>query len=158
MICSLPLFSSCHLTIRSSRPHVVASAACFTLRLHASAAPPQGGLTQALCAVLQCAQVVYGHCGIPCHRTLPQLSTARFCQFHVHAARLPARLRSGQLFAPERIRLMKLLAPVSSRPGWAALWASVAGLGRQPSSLHLVLTGSRLSAPRNPGSILASPG
>ena len=37
-----------HLTIRSSRPHVVASAACFTLRLHASAAPPRGGLTQAL--------------------------------------------------------------------------------------------------------------
>ena len=37
-----------HLTIRSSRPHVVASAACFALRLHASAAPPRGGLTQAL--------------------------------------------------------------------------------------------------------------
>jgi hypothetical protein len=36
------------LTIRSSRPHVVASAACFALRLHASAAPPRGGLTQAL--------------------------------------------------------------------------------------------------------------
>ena len=37
-----------HLTIRSSRPHVVASAMCFTLRLHMSAAPPRGGLTQAL--------------------------------------------------------------------------------------------------------------
>jgi hypothetical protein len=37
-----------HLTIRSSRPRVVASAMCFTLRLHISAAPPQGGLTQAL--------------------------------------------------------------------------------------------------------------
>jgi hypothetical protein len=37
-----------HLTIRSSRPRVVASAMCFTLRLHMSAAPPQGGLTQAL--------------------------------------------------------------------------------------------------------------
>jgi hypothetical protein len=36
------------LTIRSSRPRVVASAVCFTLRLHTSAAPPQGGLTQAL--------------------------------------------------------------------------------------------------------------
>ena len=36
------------LTIRSSRPHVVASAACFTLRLHAAAAPPRVGLTQAL--------------------------------------------------------------------------------------------------------------
>ena len=39
------------LTIRSSRPHVVASAVCFTLRLHTSAAPPQGGLTQALGAM-----------------------------------------------------------------------------------------------------------
>ena len=37
-----------HLTIRSSRPHVVASAMCFTLRLHTSAAPPRVGLTQAL--------------------------------------------------------------------------------------------------------------
>jgi hypothetical protein len=37
-----------HLTIRSSRPRVVASAMCFTLRLHMSAAPTQGGLTQAL--------------------------------------------------------------------------------------------------------------
>jgi hypothetical protein len=37
-----------HLTIRSSRPHVVASATCYALRLHVSAAPPQGGLTQAL--------------------------------------------------------------------------------------------------------------
>ena len=37
-----------HLTIRSSRPHVVASAMCFALRLHMSAAPPRVGLTQAL--------------------------------------------------------------------------------------------------------------
>jgi len=36
------------LTSRSSRPRVVASAMCFTLRLHMSAAPPQGGLTPAL--------------------------------------------------------------------------------------------------------------
>ena len=36
------------LTIRSSRPRVVASVMCFTLRLHMSAAPTQGGLTQAL--------------------------------------------------------------------------------------------------------------
>ena len=36
------------LTIRSSRPHVVASAMCFALRSHMSAAPPRGGLTQAL--------------------------------------------------------------------------------------------------------------
>lgn len=34
--------------IRSSRPHVVASATCFTLRSHVSAAPPQGNLTPAL--------------------------------------------------------------------------------------------------------------
>ena len=39
------------LTIRSSRPHVVALAACFALRLHASAAPPRVGLTQALGAM-----------------------------------------------------------------------------------------------------------
>jgi hypothetical protein len=36
------------ITIRPSRPRVVASAVCFTLRLHTSAAPPRGGLTQAL--------------------------------------------------------------------------------------------------------------
>ena len=36
------------LTIRSSRPHVVASAVCYALRLHTSAAPPRVGLTQAL--------------------------------------------------------------------------------------------------------------
>ena len=36
------------LTSRSSRPRVVASATCFALRLHVSAAPPQGGLTPAL--------------------------------------------------------------------------------------------------------------
>jgi hypothetical protein len=39
------------LTSRSSRPRVVASAVCFTLRLHTSAAPPQGGLTPALGAM-----------------------------------------------------------------------------------------------------------
>ena len=37
-----------HLTIRSSRPRVVASATCYALRLHVSAAPTQGGLTPAL--------------------------------------------------------------------------------------------------------------
>jgi hypothetical protein len=36
------------LTIRSSRPHVVASATCYALRLHVAAAPPRVGLTQAL--------------------------------------------------------------------------------------------------------------
>ena len=36
------------ITIRPSRPRVVASAACYALRLHASAAPPRVGLTQAL--------------------------------------------------------------------------------------------------------------
>ena len=36
------------LTSRSSRPRVVASAMCITLRLHISAAPPRVGLTQAL--------------------------------------------------------------------------------------------------------------
>ena len=37
-----------HLTIRSSRPRIVASTACYTLRLHAVAAPLWVGLTQAL--------------------------------------------------------------------------------------------------------------
>ena len=37
-----------HLTIRSSRPRVVASTACYALRLHAVAAPLWVGLTQAL--------------------------------------------------------------------------------------------------------------
>jgi hypothetical protein len=41
-------WASNRLTTRSSRPRVVASAMCFTLRLHMSAAPPQGGLTPAL--------------------------------------------------------------------------------------------------------------
>jgi hypothetical protein len=36
------------ITVRPSRPHVVASATCYTLRLHVSAAPPRVGLTQAL--------------------------------------------------------------------------------------------------------------
>ena len=39
------------LTIRSSRPHVVAAAVCCALRLHTSAAPPRVGLTQALGAM-----------------------------------------------------------------------------------------------------------
>ena len=61
--CSVQIVGACqwHLTIRSSRPHVVASAMCFTLRLHTSAAPPRVGLTQALggrkafdCFVFQC--------------------------------------------------------------------------------------------------------
>jgi len=46
------------LTIRSSRPHVVASAMCFTLRLHTSAAPPRGGLTQALGPMKDISQIV----------------------------------------------------------------------------------------------------
>jgi hypothetical protein len=48
---ALLLHSSRHpqrLTIRSSRPRIVASAVCYTLRLHTSAAPLRGGLTQAL--------------------------------------------------------------------------------------------------------------
>ena len=147
------------LTSRSSRRRVVASLKLPGMRaILAPIRRVRRGLTPALCAVLQCAHVVHGHCNIPCHQTLPQLSTARFCQFHVRAARLPARQRSGWFFAPDGTRLMKLFAPASPRSGWAALWASVTGLGRQPSSLHPVLTGSRLSAPINPRDIVASPG
>ena len=43
-----PRWLPSRLTIRSSRPRVVASATCFALRLHVSTAPPQGGLTPAL--------------------------------------------------------------------------------------------------------------
>ena len=48
------------LTSRSSRPRVVASATCFALRLHVSAAPPQGGLTPALGRIwrLQCVKLI----------------------------------------------------------------------------------------------------
>ena len=49
---TLPRFHSprvpSRLTIRSSRPRIVASTACFALRLHAVATPPRGGLTPAL--------------------------------------------------------------------------------------------------------------
>jgi hypothetical protein len=48
MVTQAQAYSRCNLTIRSSRPRIVASAMCFTLRLHMSAAPPRGGLTQAL--------------------------------------------------------------------------------------------------------------
>jgi hypothetical protein len=41
------------LTIRSSRPRVVASAVCFALRLHTAAAPSRVGLTQALGLILE---------------------------------------------------------------------------------------------------------
>ena len=48
----MPRFRSCRLpsrlTSRSSRPRIVASTACYTLRLHAVAAPLWVGLTPAL--------------------------------------------------------------------------------------------------------------
>jgi hypothetical protein len=53
------------LTIRSSRPHVVASVMCFTLRLHMSAAPPQGGLTQALGTTGECVKLTCYMCDSP---------------------------------------------------------------------------------------------
>ena len=98
------------------------------------------------------------NCDFISYHAVPQPSKARIFQFNVRAARLPARQCSGWLFAPDGTRLMKPFAPESLRSGWAALCASVAGLGRQPSSLHPVLTGSRLFAPINPGDTLTSPG
>ena len=80
------------------------------------------------------------------------------CQFHVRAARLPARQRSKQLFAPEISRLMWPFAPVSPRTGQAALLASVASHGRKPFSPQTGFTGSLLPAPTNPRDIAASPG
>jgi hypothetical protein len=89
---------------------------------------------------------------------MSQSSTARISQPSAHAARFSARHRSVQLFAPEFTRLVMLFAPESLRSGPAALLASVAGHGRQPSSLHDVIPGSRLSAPTKPRNILASLG
>ena len=76
------------LTIRSSRPRVVASAVCFALRLHTSAAPPRVGLTQALggkehSAVALSALQLFGfgqHCSSGC-------SSARRFFVQVHLAR-----------------------------------------------------------------------
>jgi hypothetical protein len=146
------------LTIRSSRPHVVASAMCFTLRLHMSAAPPRVGLTQALYAVKQRLAWVRCSCDFNGHHAVPQSSTARISELSAHAARLSARRRSVQLFAPECIRLVMLFAPTGVRSGSAALWASVVSHGRELFSLQIVFTGSRLRAPTNPRNILTSLG
>jgi hypothetical protein len=77
------------LTSRSSRPRVVASAMCFTLRLHMSAAPPQGGLTPALGG-----RKAFGGLAFQC--SLPWLRLALlFGRFH--AALLLRSSRSGAL-------------------------------------------------------------
>ena len=53
---------------------------------------------------------------------------------------------------------MRPFAPVSLRPGQAALLASAASHGRRPLSPQTAFTGSLLPAPTNPGDITASPG
>ena len=53
---------------------------------------------------------------------------------------------------------MRPFAPVSLRPGQAALLASVANHGRKPFSPQTAFTGSLLPAPTNPGDITAPPG
>ena len=53
---------------------------------------------------------------------------------------------------------MRPFAPVSLRPGQAALLASVASHGRKPFSPQTVFTGSLLPAPTNPRDIAAPPG
>ena len=50
---------------------------------------------------------------------------------------------------------MRPFAPVSLRPGQAALLASVASHGRKPLSPQTAFTGSLLPAPTNPGDIAA---
>ncbi len=152
-----PSFGWSHNSSFKPTPHRGVNSVLYAT-LHAVAAPLQVGLTQALCAVLQEVVRVHCRCDFISHHTPPQPSKARIFQFNVRAAHLPARQRSGWLLAPDGTRLMKPFAPESLRPGSAAPWASVAGLGRQTSSLHPVLTGSRLSAPINPRDILASPG
>jgi hypothetical protein len=56
----------------------VASAVCFTLRLHTSAAPPRGGLTQALAAINT---LICPHCkkapATGLHRFLPRTKLVR---------------------------------------------------------------------------------
>ena len=89
---------------------------------------------------------------------VPHPSTARIGQFNVRAARLPARQRSRQLFAPDSFRLVKQFAPGRPRTGQAALLASAASHGRKPFSPQTAFTGSLLPAPTNPGDIAASPG
>ena len=101
---------------------------------------------------------VHRNCNFINHHAIPQPSTARIFQFIARAARLSARQRSGQLFAPESSRLMRPFAPVSLRPGQAALLASVTSHGRKPFSPQTAFTGSLLPAPTNPGDIAASPG
>jgi hypothetical protein len=147
-----------HLTIRSSRPHVVASAMCFTLRLHMSAAPTRVGLTQALYTVKQRLTWVRCSCDFIGHHAVPQSSKARIGECLAHAARLSARLRSVQLFAPERTRLMKPFAPARSalRTGGALSFGD--SHGRELFSLQTVFTGSRLPAPTNPRNSLTSLG
>ena len=100
---------------------------------------------------------VHCYCDFISHHALPQPSTARIGQFNVRPARLPARQRSGELFAPDRSRLMWPFAPVSLRPGQAALLASVGSHGRRPFSHQIAFTGSLLLAPTNPGDIATSP-
>ena len=101
---------------------------------------------------------VHYNCSFISLLAVPQPSTARIGQFNVRAARLPARQRSRQLFAPDSFRLVKPFAPVSLRTGQAALLASVASHGRKPFSPQTAFTGSLLPAPTNPGDIAASPG
>ena len=52
---------------------------------------------------------------------------------------------------------MRPFAPVSLRPGQAALLASVASHSRKPFSPQTAFTGSLLPAPTDPGDSLASP-
>ena len=101
---------------------------------------------------------VHSNCDFISHHALPQPSTARIDQFIVRAARLPARQRSRELFAPDIFRLVKPFAPDSPRTGQAAHLASVANHGRKPLSPQTAFTGSLPSAPTNPGDSLASPG
>ena len=96
-------------------------------------------------------------CDFLSHHAIPQPSKARIGQFNARAARLPARQRSRELFAPGSFRLVKPFAPDSPRTGQAAHLASVANHGRKPLSPRTAFTGSLPSAPTNPGDSLASP-
>jgi hypothetical protein len=117
-----------HLTSRSSRPRVVASAMCFTLRLHMSVAPPQGGLTQALGTVEAVSSASRNleisaplTCGPASHLLQPTLHSGFSC---ISSLRLQRALHSLRVTHSDfvtdraftRLRMLSPLHPSSASP------------------------------------------
>jgi hypothetical protein len=121
--------------------------------LHAVATPPRGGLTQALYAVKQRLAWVRCSCDFISNHAVPQSSTAHIGECSAHTARLSARQRSVQLFAPERVHLMMLFAPVGLRSGSAALLASVTVMAANCSRSRLCLPAPDCLLQQIPGTL-----